>query len=58
MIDFNTVAIDTKGGLLEHLAKIKDLRKRQGIRYTQVSILAVAVCAILSGAKSFLAIGE
>ncbi len=58
MLDLNKVAIDTKGELLEHLAKIKDPRKRRGIRHTHVSILAVAVCAILSGAKSFLTIGE
>ena len=31
---------------------------RRGIRHRKISILAVSICAILSGAKSFAAIGE
>ena len=31
---------------------------RRGIRHNQTSILAVAVCAVLSGARNFVAIGE
>jgi len=40
------------------LAKIEDPRKPRGHRHSQVSVLAVAICALLSGAKGFLAIGE
>lgn len=58
LIDLNTVSIHTKGGLLEYLASITDPRKPRGIRHSQISVLAVAVCALLSGAKSFIAIGE
>jgi len=58
LIDLNKVPIQTQGGLMEHLDKIRDPRKPRGIRHTQVSVLAVAVCALLSGAKSFAAIGE
>lgn len=57
-VDLNRVAIGGKGGLLEALAELKDPRKRRGIRHSQVSILAVAVCACLSGARSYAAIGE
>ncbi|MFZ3046397.1 MAG: ISAs1 family transposase [Desulfatirhabdiaceae bacterium] len=58
MVDLNTVSIENKGGLLDYLALLKDSRKKRGIRHSQVSILAVAICALLSGAKCFLALGE
>jgi len=58
VIDLNAVSIQTKGGLLEHVEKIRDPRKPRGIRHTQVSVLAVAICALLSGAKSFIGVGE
>jgi hypothetical protein len=55
LVDLNTACLP---GLLEHLATVSDPRKKRGIRHPQASILAVAVCALLSGAKSFVAIGE
>ena len=58
MVDLNIVCIGTKGGLIDHLTKIRDPRKPRGIRHTQVSVLAVAICALLSGAKSFIGTGE
>ena len=58
LIDLNAVPIHTKGGLLEHVARIKDPRKPRGIRHDQTSVLAVVICALLSGAKSFIGIGE
>lgn len=58
MIDLNALAIEQEGGLLDVLAQLPDPRKRRGIRHSQVSILAVAVCACLAGARSFLAIGQ
>ncbi len=58
MIDLNTVTIDSKDGLLDHLALLTDSRKKRGIRHSQISILAIAICAMLSGAKCFLGIGE
>lgn len=58
MVDLNTVSIEGKGGLLDYLAFLTDSRKKRGIRHSQVSILAVAICALLSGAKCFLAVGE
>ena len=58
MVDLNTVSIDSKDGLLYYLTLLKDSRKKRGIRHSQISILAVAICALLSGSKSFIAIGE
>ena len=58
MVDLNTVSIESKGGLLDYLALLQDSRHRRGIRHSQISILAVAICALLSGAKCFLALGE
>jgi hypothetical protein len=56
--DLNSLTIDGSGGLLEHLALLTDARKKRGVRHSQVTVLAVAICALLSGAKSFIAIGE
>jgi len=58
VVDLNRAAIGEKGGLLEVLAQLEDPRKRRGIRHSQISILAVAVCACVCGARSYAAIGE
>jgi hypothetical protein len=58
MVNLNAVNLEQAGGLLERLQHLKDPRKRRGIRHTVTSPLAVAICAMLSGARSFLAIGE
>jgi hypothetical protein len=58
MIDLNTVSIESKEGLLDYLTLLNDSRKKRGIRHSQISILAVAICALLSGSKCFIAIGE
>lgn len=47
-----------QGGLLDRLAELPDPRKRRGVRHRVASILAVASCAVLSGARSCTAIGE
>jgi hypothetical protein len=57
-LDLNNARLDGAGGLLEVLAQVNDPRKRRGIRHDQVCILAVATCACLSGAKSFVAIAQ
>src|SRR5215217_1021410 len=44
--------------LLDHLAQITDPRHRRGRRHTLVGVLGVAVCAVLAGARSLVAIGE
>lgn len=45
-------------GLLAALAGVPDPRSPQGARYQISTILAVAVCAVLAGCRSFTAIGE
>src|SRR6266480_564850 len=45
-------------GLLAFLAGLPDPRDRRGLRHDLVGVVAVAVCAVLAGAKSFTAIGE
>jgi predicted transposase YbfD/YdcC len=44
--------------LWQHLDRLPDPRKRRGRRHGITGVLAVAVCAVLAGARSFAAIGE
>ncbi|WP_051318378.1 MULTISPECIES: ISAs1 family transposase [Cohnella] len=58
VVNLNGVNLDQNDGLLERLKQLKDPRKPRGVRHSVTSTLAVAICATLSGARSFLAIGE
>lgn len=44
--------------LIRVLMSLPESRKRRGIRHDQTAILAVAICAVLGGAKSYVAIAE
>ena len=44
--------------LLGYLAEIADPRHRRGRRHTLATVLAVAVAAVLTGARSLAVIGE
>lgn len=44
--------------LLRILMSLPDCRHRRGRRHDQASILAVAICAVLCGARSYVAIAE
>jgi hypothetical protein len=57
-MNFDAVAIETTGGLIEYLRRIPDPRMKRGVRHRMLSVLTVAVCAILGGARSYVAIGE
>ncbi|HEX8959955.1 MAG TPA: ISAs1 family transposase [Geobacteraceae bacterium] len=57
-MNLGAVAIDTSGGLVEHLSRVPDPRMKRGVRHRMLSVLTVAVCAVLSGAKSYAAVGE
>jgi hypothetical protein len=57
-MNLNAVAIETTGGLVDHLRAVADPRMKRGIRHRMLSMLTVAVCAVLSGSKSYVAIGE
>ncbi len=52
------LAPDQCRSLLEDLATITDPRHRRGRRHTLGAVLAVAVAAVLAGARSLAAIGE
>lgn len=58
MVDVNRLALEGAGGLIEMLRRVVDPRKRRGVRHSVVSIVAISVCAALSGARSFCAIAE
>jgi hypothetical protein len=44
--------------LVEVLARVPDPRGRRGRRHPLIGVLAVAVCAVLGGARSFTAIAQ
>lgn len=45
-------------GLFDRLQLVLDPRKRRGVRHPLQSLLAIAACAVLSGARSITAIAE
>jgi hypothetical protein len=45
-------------GLFERLGQVVDPRQRRGVRHPLRSVLAIAACAVLSGARSLCAIAE
>ncbi|WP_254397260.1 transposase family protein [Streptomyces sp. AC558_RSS880] len=44
--------------LVDLLRRVPDPRRRRGIRHPVGALIAVAVCAVMAGARSFTAIGE
>lgn len=44
--------------LMTAVGRVRDPRDPRGVRYRLGAVLAVAVCAVLGGARSFAAIGE
>lgn len=57
-LDIEKLALEGKGGLFDVLATISDKRKRRGIRFSLQGILAMAICAVLTGQRGFTAITE
>jgi predicted transposase YbfD/YdcC len=49
---------DEPTDLVAALVKVPDPRSRRGIRHRLVTVLALAVCAVLAGARSYVAIAE
>lgn len=58
VVNLNKANLDRPDGLLDRLQQLKDPRKPRGVRHSMISTLAIAICAVLSGARSFTAIGE
>ncbi|MHB8127259.1 MAG: transposase family protein [Desulfitobacteriaceae bacterium] len=52
LVDLNQLDIFSTQGLLTYLAELSDFRMAQGIRYSHLSILAIGICAWLSGTHS------
>lgn len=57
-LDVERLALDGAGGLFEVLEDLVDPRKRRGKRHSLTSILAIATCATLCGARSLVAIAQ
>jgi hypothetical protein len=58
MIDVNRLPLEGEGGLIEMLRTLVDPRKRRGVRHPLVTVVAISVCAALSGARGFKAVAE
>lgn len=58
MIDVNRLPLEQEGGLMPLLASVVDPRKPRGVRHPVATVVAIAVCAALSGARGFCAIAE
>ena len=58
MLDVNRLPLEGEGGWIELLRPVVDPRKRRGVRHPVVTVVAIAVCAALSGARGFNAIAE
>ncbi len=58
VIDVNQLPLKGQGGLIDLLATIVDPRKKRGVRYTSVAMLALALCACISGVKSYDGMGD
>lgn len=58
MTDIQSLPLEGKDGLIDLLQTVVDPRKPRGVRHPVVTIVAIAVCAILSGARTFCAIAE
>ena len=52
------VDVQAPTDLVAALATVPDPRARRGIRHRLVTVLALAVCAVLTGARSYVAIAE
>lgn len=58
MIDVNALPLEGAGGLMDLLRTVVDPRRPRGVRHPVVTVVAIAVCATLAGARSFLAMAE
>ncbi len=58
MIDINELPLQEQGGLMDVLKTVIDPRKPRGVRHPVVTVVAIAICAALSGARSFTTIAE
>lgn len=57
-VDLNQLNVFGTHGLLEHLALLNDTRMPRGVRFSHITVLAIGICAWLSGARSFGQMGQ
>jgi hypothetical protein len=57
-INLEKLPLHGQGGLFDLLRGIPDPRNRRGTRHKIESILATAICSVVAGARSFIAMGE
>ena len=58
MLDANRLPVEGAGGLLDLLQRVPDPRHRRGVRHPVRTVLALAICAAVAGARSFTAIAD
>lgn len=58
MIDLNRLPLQGEGALMDLLRTLVDPRKARGVRHPVATVVAIAICAALSGARSFCAIAQ
>lgn len=58
MLDANRLPLEGAGGLLDLLRTVPDPRHRRGVRHPVRTVVALAVCAAVAGARSFTAIAQ
>ena len=58
MLDANRLPLEGAGGLLDLLQAVPDPRRRRGVRHPVRTVVALAVCAAVAGARSFTAIAQ
>lgn len=58
MLDVNRLPLEGAGGLVDVLRTVPDPRRRRGIRHPVRTVVAIAVCAAVAGARSFTAIAQ
>lgn len=58
MLNVDRIPLASEDGLLTLLAGVIDPRKPRGVRHPLLTVLAISVCGILCGARSFAAIAQ
>ncbi len=58
MLDANRLPLEGAGGLMDLLQTVPDPRHRRGVRHPVRTVVAIAICAAVAGARSFTAIAQ
>lgn len=58
LVDFGEHIAADRSGLLAVLGQVADPRRPRGVRHPLACVLTLALCAVLAGARSFVAIAE